>query len=81
MKSKDNNLNSKTLALAALNKRHDHVFKPSDKGVNFVVMDREYYTAMISRLLSDGDKYEVLTINPTSPFLSELKELLLEASP
>lgn len=35
----------------------------------FVVMDRDYYMAMIMRLLKDKDTYEVLTNNQTANFL------------
>lgn len=66
-------------ALKSLEDNNDLVWKPSDKGGNVVIMDKDDYTNMSLRLLNDSETYTFLSSNPTASFLHELKNILIGA--
>lgn len=78
-KRSSNLSNNEKRAFESLLKRDDLVLKPSDKGSNVCVINRQYYMTMISNLLSDTDTYVKLEGNPTTVFPTELKDLLMGA--
>ncbi|CAJ0951695.1 unnamed protein product, partial [Ranitomeya imitator] len=62
-------------SLCELEKDHDRIIKPSDKGGNVVVMDVPQYKEMCYALLNADMGYERLKGNPTEVYHKELKEL------
>lgn len=51
--------------LEYLTKRNGLILKASSKGGNIVVMDQQYSTNMVHKLLDDRETYEILSRNPT----------------
>ncbi|CAH2221128.1 Hypothetical predicted protein [Pelobates cultripes] len=63
-------------ALKELNTDRNIIIKPSDKGGNVVIMDRDHYIDMCMEHLKDTSAYRKLTMDPTTLYLSELKHIL-----
>lgn len=66
-------------ALGKLKENEDIILKPSDKGGNIVIQNKEDYKAMVMKLLSDKDTYQIMPNDPTKTFLRELETILREA--
>ncbi|CAH2301746.1 Hypothetical predicted protein, partial [Pelobates cultripes] len=57
----------------------DLIIKPSDKGGNIVLMDKDHYLEMCMEHLRDTQAYQKLTRDPTPQFLNKLKSILTPA--
>ncbi|CAH2222023.1 Hypothetical predicted protein, partial [Pelobates cultripes] len=66
-------------ALKELTTAADLIIKPSDKGGNVVLMDKEQYLEMCMEHLRDTQAYQKLTKDPSSQFLNELKSIITPA--
>ncbi|KAM4038358.1 uncharacterized protein ACNLHF_016669 [Anomaloglossus baeobatrachus] len=63
-------------AITNLEQNNNIVIKPSDKGGNIVLLDRETYVQMCAQLLRDQRAYERLKENPTPTYSLQLKRIL-----
>lgn len=63
-------------AIQPLEQDENVVLKPSDKGGNIVLMNRDQYLLMCNALLNDVTCYETLPRDPTAQYQGQLREIL-----
>lgn len=74
--SKPNCTQTELEVIKSLENEKELIVKPSDKGGNTVILDRDQYLSMCKRLLDDKTCYEGLPRDPTEMFQKELLGIL-----